>query len=85
MSDGVRRSFATYLASLRHKHRPATRVSLAACYFPCLAHLASINHLLPDLISAGASDDLARAPVNKTRSLRMLLRIVYPIQVGRVL
>ena len=45
-SDSVHRSLALNLAHLRHKHRPATRVSLAACHFPHLAHLVFVGRPL---------------------------------------
>ncbi|KAF8965740.1 hypothetical protein BDZ97DRAFT_1757024 [Flammula alnicola] len=36
-------------AHLRHKHAPATCVSLSHCHFPHLAHLRFVNHPLPDV------------------------------------
>ncbi|KJA21339.1 hypothetical protein HYPSUDRAFT_743325 [Hypholoma sublateritium FD-334 SS-4] len=76
-SDGVHRSLALNLAHLRHKHKPATRVSLSHCHFPNLSHLKFVNHPLPDIISDG--DGLTRAPMNNARNLRTL-SVVYPIR-----
>ncbi|KAF9483266.1 hypothetical protein BDN70DRAFT_326247 [Pholiota conissans] len=76
-SDGSHRASSLNLAHLRHKHKPATCISLSHCHFPQLAHLKFVNHPLPSIINE--SDILPWGPINNARSLRSL-SITYPIR-----